>query len=183
MKRLSPCQVRDSATADMPAITALYGHHVATGKASFELVPPTLQEMQGRRDDVLANGLPYLVAERDGAVLGYAYANLFRARPAYRFTVENSVYVAADAIGQGIGKALMTELLQRCEQAGCRQMIAVIGDSANTGSISLHASLGFRFAGVLRASGWKFDRWLDTVMMQRELGSGDRDSAASSPRA
>lgn len=169
-------RIRDSVAADLPTIQAIYAHHVQHGTASFELDAPDLAEMTARRDNVLANGFPYLVAARDGKVLGYAYANLFRTRPAYRFTVENSIYIAPDLRGQGIGKKLLGELLTRCEAAGCRQMVAVIGDSANTGSIALHAALGFRFAGVLRSSGWKFNRWLDTVMMQRDLGPGDSTS-------
>lgn len=122
---------------------------------------------------MLGNGFAWLAAEDQGRVLGYAYANLFHKRPAYRFSVEDSIYLAPDAIGRGIGKRLLTTLLARCEARGCRQMIAVIGDSANTASIGLHAALGFRFAGLLRATGWKHGRWVDTVMMQRELGAGD----------
>ncbi len=170
--------IRDSAPADLAEIQAIYAHHVLTGTASFELDPPSLQEMRDRRDNVLQNGFPYLTATRDDRVVGYAYANFFRTRPAYRFTVENSIYLAPDHIGQGIGKMLLSELLVRCEAVGCRQMVAVIGDSANTGSIGLHAAMGFRFAGVLRASGWKFNRWLDTVSMQRDLGKGDSSAAS-----
>jgi L-amino acid N-acyltransferase YncA len=165
--------IRDSLDHDMPRVQAIYAHHVLHGTGSFELEPPDLAEMRSRRASVLGNRLPYLVAEQNGQVLGYAYANVFRPRPAYRFTVEDSIYIAPESAGQGIGRRLLTELLTRCEQAGSRQMIAVIGDSANIGSIGLHAALGFRFAGVLRSSGWKFERWLDTVMMQRELGAGD----------
>ena len=171
-------QIRDSSTADMADIQRIYAHHVRTGTASFELEAPSLEEMLLRREDVLGNGFPYLAATRDNKVVGYAYVNLFRTRPAYRFTVENSIYIAADQIGQGIGKKLLAELIKRCEAAGARQMVAVIGDSANTGSIGLHASMGFRFAGVLRSSGWKFDRWLDTVTMQRDLGAGDSAPAS-----
>lgn len=165
--------VRASTDADLPAIQAIYAHHVLHGTGSFELEAPDLAEMSRRRADVLRNGLPWLVAQREGRVVGYCYANLFRPRRAYRFLVEDSVYVDPAAIGQGIGHQLLARLLADCEAAGCRQMVAVIGDSANTASIALHARQGFRFAGVLQASGWKFDRWLDTVFMQRALGAGD----------
>jgi L-amino acid N-acyltransferase YncA len=168
----SAVMVRDSVDADLPAIQAIYRHHVEHGTGSFELEPPDLAEMTRRRADVLHNGFPYLVAQVDGQVLGYAYANYFRTRPAYRFTVEDSIYIDKDAVGRGIGRALLRELLARCEARGCRQMLAVIGDSANVASIGLHAACGFRFAGVMRASGWKFERWLDTVFMQRDLGPG-----------
>jgi L-amino acid N-acyltransferase YncA len=170
-------RIRDSLADDLPALQAIYAHHVRHGTGSFELEPPSPDEMRRRRDDVLANGFPYLVATEEAAVLGFAYANFFRARPAYRFTVENSIYLAPEAHGRGIGKRLLQALLARCEAAGCRQVIAVIGDSANTGSIALHAACGFRFAGTLRSTGWKFDRWLDTVLMQKELGPGDRTPA------
>jgi L-amino acid N-acyltransferase YncA len=170
-------RIRDSLADDLPALQAIYAHHVRHGTGSFELEPPSPDEMRRRRDDVLANGFPYLVATEEAAVLGFAYANFFRARPAYRFTVENSIYLAPGAHGRGIGKRLLQALLARCEAAGCRQVIAVIGDSANTGSIALHAACGFRFAGTLRSTGWKFDRWLDTVLMQKELGPGDRTPA------
>jgi L-amino acid N-acyltransferase YncA len=170
-------RIRDSLADDLPALQAIYAHHVRHGTGSFELEPPSPDEMRRRRDDVLANGFPYLVATEEAAVLGFAYANFFRTRPAYRFTVENSIYLAPGAHGRGVGKRLLQALLARCEAAGCRQVIAVIGDSANTGSIALHAACGFRFAGTLRSTGWKFDRWLDTVLMQKELGSGDRTPA------
>lgn len=165
--------LRTSTSSDLAAITRIYAHHVLHGTGSFEIDPPDITEMSARRDQVLARGLPYLVAEQDGLVIGYAYANVFRPRPAYRTTVENSVYVAATHAGQGIGRVLMSELIQQCEAAGMRQMIAVIGDSANQGSIGLHKALGFQPAGLLRSSGWKHGRWLDTVLMQRALGPGD----------
>ena len=171
--------LRDSRDDDLVAIQAIYAHHVRHGTGSFELEPPTVDEMRGRRADVLKNGFPWLVAEAEGRVLGYAYANFFRMRPAYRFTVENSIYIAHDARGRGVGRALLSELVACCERAGCRQMLAIIGDSANTGSIALHASGGFRFAGTMRSTGWKFDRWLDTVIMQRDLGPGDRAPPAA----
>ena len=171
-------QVRDSRDDDLNAIQTIYAHHVRTGAGSFELEPPDLVEVMRRRGDVLRNGFPYLVASvRDDGhdrVVGYAYANFFRLRPAYRFTVENSIYIDPSVQRRGVGKKLLGELVDRCEALGLRQIVAVIGDSANTGSIALHAAAGFRFAGVLRSSGWKFDRWLDTVLMQRELGDGDR---------
>jgi phosphinothricin acetyltransferase len=166
--------LRDSTDTDLPAIQAIYAHHVLHGTGSFELEPPTLQEMAQRRNDVLRNGFAYLVAERAGETVGYAYVNYFRTRPAYRNTVENSIYVRNDQRGRGVGRQLLQALLARCEAAGVRQVLAVIGDSANTGSIALHASCGFRFAGTLRSTGWKFERWLDTVLMQRELDPGDR---------
>ena len=168
--------IRPSLDTDLPAITAIYAHHVMHGRGSFELSPPDLAEMARRRLDVLGKGLPFLCAEENGQVQGYAYANHFRPRPAYRFSVENSVYVAADAPRQGLGRALMAELMRQCELAGARQMIAVIGDSANAGSIGLHTALGFRPAGVLKSSGWKHGQWLDTVLMQRALGQGDQDA-------
>lgn len=179
LRRMHTVSLRDSRDDDLPAIHAIYAHHVRHGTGSFELEPPTLEEMGARRADVLKNGFPYLVAtDADGRVLGYAYANFFRTRPAYRFTVENSIYVADGERGRGVGGRLLRRLVERCEAAGCRQMLAVIGDSANTGSIALHARCGFRFAGTLRATGWKFDRWLDTVLMQKELGPADRTPAA-----
>jgi L-amino acid N-acyltransferase YncA len=154
----------------------IYGHHVLHGTGSFEITPPTSQEMADRRQAVLDNGLPYLIAEINGQVVGYAYANVFRPRPAYRYTLENSVYVHHQMGRQGLARALMAELIARCEQAGGRQMIAVIGDSSNAGSIGLHLALGFRHVGLMRSTGWKHDRWLDTVLMQRDLGPGDTSS-------
>jgi len=174
----SALQVRDSREEDLPAIQAIYAHHVTHGTGTFELDPPSLDEMTRRRSDVLGNRFPYLVAERDGQVIGYAYANFFRARPAYRFTVEDSIYIAPQAIGQGVGRQLLQALLTACEARGCRQVLAVIGDSRNTGSIALHAACGFKMAGILRATGWKFERWLDVVMMQYEAGEGERSAPA-----
>ena len=168
--------VRNSRDDDLPSIQAIYAHHVCHGTGTFEIDPPSLEEMTRRHADVLKNGFPYLVAEREGEVLGYAYANFFRTRPAYRFTVEDSIYISPQAIGQGIGKQLLRGLLDECTARGVRQVLAVIGDSANTGSIALHAACGFRMAGLLRASGWKFERWLDVVMMQYEAGEGERSA-------
>jgi L-amino acid N-acyltransferase YncA len=165
--------IRPSTDADLPANTAIYGDAVLHGTGTFELAPPDQAEMASRRRSVLANGLPWLVAERAGQVLGYAYANHFRPRKAYRFCLEDSIYLHQDARGHGVGRLLLAELVGRCEAAGARQMLAVIGDSANAGSIGVHAALGFAHCGVLKASGWKFGRWLDVVLMQRSLGLGD----------
>jgi len=165
--------VRDAGDDDLNVVTAIYAHHVRHGSASFEETPPDRAEIARRRAAIVAAGLPYLVAELDGRVAGFAYAAPYRARPAYRYAIEDSVYAAPDAHGHGIGRALLAEVIARSTAAGRRQMIAVIGDSANTGSITLHARLGFRQAGVLRAVGFKHGRWLDTVLMQRPLGPGD----------
>ena len=164
--------VRDAREEDMAQVQAIYAHHVLHGTASFEEEPPPPAEMARRRGDVVAKGLPYLVAEMDGRVAGYSYATPYRARSAYRFSTENSVYVDHTRHRSGIGRALLTELIARCERGEWRQMIAVIGDSAQTPSIALHASLGFRHVGTLQSVGLKFGRWLDTVLMQRPLGSG-----------
>ena len=161
--------LRDAHDDDMGAIQAIYAHHVLHGTASFEEEPPPLAEMQRRRADVLARGLPYLVAEVDGRIAGYSYATPYRARSAYRFSIENSVYVAHGRVRAGIGRALLSALIRRCEQGPWRQMIAVIGDSANAASIGLHAELGFRNVGTLHDVGFKFGRWLDSVLMQRAL--------------
>jgi L-amino acid N-acyltransferase YncA len=165
--------IRDSLPADVPAITAIYGHSVLHDNASFELEPPDAAEIARRRDALLQAGFPHLVAEdAAGQVVGYCSAGTYRSRPGYRFTVENSVYVAPDCQGQGIGRALLPRLIDRCEQSGFRLMVAVIGDSANHASIRLHASCGFRHAGVLPNIGWKHGRWLDSVLMVRPLGLG-----------
>lgn len=165
--------IRPSTPADLPAITAIYAWNVQHGTGTFELDAPEQAEISRRRDDVIGKGLPWLVAERDGELLGYAYANHFRPRRAYRFCLEDSVYLADAAKGHGIGTLLLAELMARCEALGARQMLAVIGDSANLGSIGVHRKLGFEHVGVLRAAGWKFERWLDVVMMQKTLGQGD----------
>jgi L-amino acid N-acyltransferase YncA len=167
-----PTFLRDSLDADLPAVTAIYRHAVLHGTGTFELDPPDEAEMARRRAEVLGRALPWLVAERDGAVIGYAYANYFRPRMAYRFCLEDSIYLAPEAQGSGVGTLLLAELIARCEAAGARQMVAVIGDSANAGSIGLHRKLGFRDMGVMQAAGWKFERWLDVVFLQRELGLG-----------
>lgn len=159
---------------DLPAITAIYGHAVRHGTASFELEPPTLDEMQRRWQLLVDAGYPYLVARRAGRVAGYAYASAYRARPAYGATVENSVYVDPAQQGGGVGRRLLDALVEACTQRGYRQLVAVIGDSANTGSRRLHEAAGFDLVGTLRAVGFKHGRWLDTVLMQRALGDGDR---------
>ncbi|TXC65855.1 N-acetyltransferase [Piscinibacter aquaticus] len=169
----APLTIRPSTADDLPAITAIYAWNVDHGTGTFELEAPDLAEMTRRRDDVLGKGLPWLVAERGGQVLGYAYANHFRPRRAYRFCLEDSIYLAETARGQGIGRLLLAELVARCEAAGARQMLAVIGDSANAGSIGVHRALGFEHTGPLRSAGWKFGRWLDVVLMQKSLGTGD----------
>ncbi len=163
-------KVRPAKPADLSAIQEIYAHHVLTGTASFELEAPTVDEMRIRFEGVTAKGLPYLVAEVDGVVVGYAYAGPYRPRPAYAATVENSVYVRHDQAGRGIGKLLLGRLIAECEALGLREMIAVIGDSANEASIRLHAAHGFAMVGTLRGVGKKFGRWLDTVLMQRPLG-------------
>ena len=172
--------IRPSTLADLPAITAIYAHAVLHGTGTFELDAPDEAEMARRRDDVLSKGLPWLVAQAGDQVLGYASANHFRPRRAYRFCLENSIYLAAQTRGQGLGRLLLTELVGRCEAAGARQMLAVIGDADNAGSIGVHAALGFEHCGVLKAAGWKFDRWLDVVLMQRSLGHGHARPAPAS---
>ncbi|VVD62512.1 GNAT family N-acetyltransferase [Pandoraea terrigena] len=162
--------VRDD---DLPAIAAIYAHHVRTGTASFEEVPPDETEMRARCTKVLDARLPYLIAERDGKVLGYAYATHYRPRSAYRFTLEDSVYIAPDATGQGAGRALLIALIARCEGGPWRQLIANVGDSGNVASLALHKACGFTQTGVLTSVGFKFGRWIDTVLMQRPLNAGD----------
>ena len=168
----SPLTLRDSTAADVAACADIYREAVRNGTGTFELEEPDDAEMAKRRDAILAQRLPWLVAERDGQVLGYAYANQFRPRRAYRFCVEDSIYLAPAARGQGVGKLLLVELIARCERLGIRQMLAVIGDAQNAGSISVHRSCGFEHTGTFAAAGWKFERWLDVVMMQRRLGTG-----------
>nr|WP_055038555.1 GNAT family N-acetyltransferase [Blastochloris viridis] len=166
--------LRPAADGDVPAITAIYAKAVRTGTASFELDPPDEAEMRRRLDVVTAFGGPYLVAAgADGGVLGYAYAGAYRTRPAYRFTVEDSIYLAEGACGRGIGRALLGRLIAETTARGFRQMVAVIGDQDNAPSIGLHAAMGFRMVGSLVSTGWKHGRWLDSVLMQRPLGEGD----------
>ena len=164
--------IRPAAAGDLPVITQIYAEAVATGTASFEVVPPDQDEMERRFARISSGGFPYLVAERAGTVLGYGYATAYRERPAYRHTVENSVYLAADARGQGIGGAILRRLIEDATILGFRQMIAVIGDSGNEPSIRLHKAAGFELIGTLKDVGFKHGRWLDTVIMQRPLGPG-----------
>lgn len=178
---VGPLLIRDSRTSDLDAITAIYAEAVQHGTGTFELEPPDGAEMSRRHADITAKGLPWLVAEQQGQVLGYAYANHFRPRLAYRFCLEDSVYLAPAARGRRVGTLLLAELIARSEALGARQMLAVIGDAANAGSIRLHAALGFEHTGVLKASGWKFGRWLDVVLMQRALGLGDSQPPADTP--
>ncbi len=162
--------IRDAAPADLPAIAALYGREVLTGTATFELEPPAVSALTGRYDAVRALGLPWLVAELDGAFAGYAYASPFRPRPAYRYGVEGSVYVEEGARGQGVGRALLTALVDQARERGLRHVIGAISDSATSAaSIALHLQLGFRTVGTYREVGWKFDRWIDVHLMQLDL--------------
>jgi phosphinothricin acetyltransferase len=164
--------IRPSRENDIPSISSIYAHHVLHGTGTFEIAPPTPEDMAQRRAEVLDRGLPYLVAEVDGIVVGFAYCNWFKPRPAYRFSAEDSVYLDVQAHRRGIGRAQLAELAAAAERAGVRKLIAVIGDSRNTGSVALHRSVGFEHVGTLTACGWKFDQWLDVVMMQRALGTG-----------
>jgi len=166
--------IRDARDGDLPAIQEIYAHHVMHGLASFEESAPTAEELRKRREAVLALKLPYLVAEIDGRIAGYAYASPYRARSAYRHSLEDSVYVRDGEGGKGVGAALLAAIIERCEQGPWRQMIAGIGDSQNLASIGLHRKLGFRVVGTLEAVGFKFGRWVDSVLMQRPLGPGSR---------
>lgn len=170
--------IRPSTVDDGDAITAIYAHAVHHGTGTFELEAPDAAEMARRRAAVLEQGLPWLVAVRGGTVLGYAYAAPFRPRRAYRYCLEDSIYLAEGARGQGVGRLLLAELMARCQARGARQMLAVIGDADNAGSIGVHRALGFEPTGVLQAAGWKFGRWLDVVLMQRALGEGAATAAA-----
>lgn len=163
--------IRGCEPHDMQAITQIYAHHVLHGLATFETEPPDVREMKRRRAVTFDRGFPYLVAEIDSEIVGYAYAGPYRPRSSYRYTVENSVYVHPDRRRQGIGQVLLSNLIIQCGQKGFRQMVAVIGDSANYASIGLHERLGFRLVGTLYSVGFKFGRWVDTVLMQRELGT------------
>ena len=165
--------VRPAAAQDLPAIQSIYGYHVLNGLASFEEAAPSAEEMRRRYEDVTRQGLPYLVAEEKGEVLGYGYCTLYRTRSAYRHTLEDSIYVKQGKQGRGVGKAVLAELISRGTVLNYRQIIAVIGDSANAASIAVHASLGFVRAGNLRSTGYKFGRWVVSVLMQLPLGTGD----------
>jgi phosphinothricin acetyltransferase len=165
--------VREVGDADMAAVRGIYAHYALNSLATFEETPPTLEEMLARRSASVELGLPYLVAEAGGEIVGFAYAAAYRARPAYRFTIEDSVYVADGLAGRGVGSALLGELIAGCERGRWRQMLAVVGDSANTGSIALHRRFGFDLVGMLRSVGFKFGRWVDTPILQRALAPGD----------
>jgi phosphinothricin acetyltransferase len=165
-------KIRPSRESDLPAITAIYAHHVLKGTGTFETSPPTEQDMALRRKDVLDKNLPYLVLEDASGTIGFAYCNWFKPRPAYRFSAEDSIYLAPSCNGRGLGKVLLSELMAQAERAGVRKLIAVIGDSSNAASIGVHRSCGFQPVGVLANCGWKFDRWLDVVLMDCALGQG-----------
>lgn len=165
-------QIRPSHDTDVAAITAIYSHHVLHGTGTFETDPPSAADMASRRADVLSKNLPYLVAERDGELLGFAYCNWFKPRPAYRFSAEDSIYLADGARGQGLGARLLSALSEAAETVGVRKLIAVIGDSANAGSIGVHRAQGFSHVGVLKDCGWKFGEWRDVVLMEKVLGEG-----------
>ena len=166
-------QLRAATPDDIGEIHAIYAHHVLRGLASFEEEPPSASELRRRLEEVTARGLPFLVADFGGTVAGYGYCSLYRARSAYRYTLEDSVYVRPDALGRGVGKVLLAELIRRCEALGYRELVAIIGDSANAASIGLHAAEGFLRVGTLRSVGFKLGRWVDSVIMQRTLGAGD----------
>ena len=168
--------IRPSRDEDIAAITTIYNHHVLHGTGTFEIDPPSATDMASRRADVLGKGLPYLVVEEEGQVLGFAYANWFKPRPAYRFSAENSIYLAPGVAGRGLGRLLLDVLCVQAEAAGVRKLIAVIGDSANAGSIGVHRSAGFTHVGLIKSCGWKFGRWLDIVLMEKPLGAGDATS-------
>ena len=170
---MSAPEIRPTLEADLPAITAIYQQAVREGTATFELEPPDLTEMTRRYRTLIDGGYPYFVAILDGRVAGYAYAGAYRPRPAYRFSAEDSIYLHPDAAGQGLGKQLLAALAAQAEAAGIRKLIAVIGDSANAGSVGVHRVCGFRPAGAIHSCGWKFDRWLDIVLMERTVGPGD----------
>jgi phosphinothricin acetyltransferase len=170
--------VRPATEADVAALADIYAHHVAHGTASFEEVAPTADDMAQRLRAVLSRGLPWMVAEENGRVLGYAYAGPYHSRSAYRYTVEDSVYVAPSAMRRGVGRALLQRVLEECAAMGLRRMVALIGDSANTGSVRLHEALGFQPVGTLPAVGYKHGRWLDVVLMHKALNGGDGDDAA-----
>ena len=173
-------KIRPSLDTDIPTITAIYTHHVLHGTGTFETTPPTEQDMASRRADVLSKGLPYLVIETADGVLGFAYCTWFKPRPAYRFSAEDSIYLAPTAAGNGLGRVLLEELMAQAERAGVRKLIAVIGDSANLASVGVHKACGFQSVGVLANCGWKFERWLDVVLMDRVIGLGSTQAPAQS---
>ncbi|WP_426144591.1 GNAT family N-acetyltransferase [Polaromonas sp. DSR2-3-2] len=173
--------IRPSRDEDICAITAIYSHHVLHGTGTFETEPPNAADMAFRRADVLSKGLPYLVAEQDGEILGFAYGNWFKPRPAYRYSVEDSIYLAPELHRKGLGRALLAELLVRCEAAGIRKVMAIIGDSANAGSVGVHRALGFTQVGIVEACGWKLGAWRDIVIMQKTLGAGGTQPPLEAP--
>ena len=181
--------IRPSTDADLPSITAIYGHHVLHGTGTFEIDPPSLADMTARRADVVGKGLPWLVAtlqyasQSEPTVVGYAYCNWFKPRPAYRFSAEDSIYLSPDVSGKGYGALLLAELLTQAQRAGVRKLIAVIGDSANAGSIGVHRAAGFQPVGVLKSCGWKFNQWLDVVLMDKAIGESDTTPAVTSSLA
>ena len=164
---------RDATAADVPALQAIYAHHVLHGVGTFEEIPPSAADMHEKWRGIVASGLPWLVADEAGEVNGFAYASAFRPRTGYRYSIEDSVYVRDDRRGQGIGARLLAQLLPRCEATGARQVVAVIGGSENTGSIAVHRRAGFAHIGTVRSVGFKFGKWVDIVMMQRALNGGD----------
>ena len=182
-KTASKPLIRDAAARDMAAVAGIYRGYVLDGLATFETDPPSAGEMDLRRRAIQQGGLPYYVADLDGMVAGYAYAGRYRTRAAYRYTVEDSIYVSPDRGGRGIGLALLSALIERCAALGYRQMLAVIGDSANDASIRLHERAGFRQVGLLPSVGFKLDRWVDSVLMQRPLGAGDAGLPDANPNA
>ena len=176
-----PVLIRPAQHTDLPAIAEIYRWNVLHGTGTFELEPPDLADLAHRWEDVRAKGLPWLVAQCGSVVSGYAYANHFRPRRAYRFCLENSIYLANDMRGRGLGRLLLAELMARCTAAGARQMLAVIGDSDNLASVALHRSMGFESIGIMKSAGWKFERWLDVVLMQRSLGDGNSSAPVDAP--
>ncbi len=165
--------IRPSRDEDIPAITAIYAHHVLHGTGTFETEPPNVADMAMRRADVLSKGLPYLVAEQGRKIAGFAYGNWFKPRPAYRYSVEDSIYLAPDLHRKGLGRALLAELLARCEAVGIRKVMAIVGDSTNAGSVGVHRAVGFTQVGTINSCGWKFGAWRDIVIMEKTLGLGD----------
>jgi phosphinothricin acetyltransferase len=173
--------IRPSLEADVPAVTAIYAHHVLNSTGTFETEAPSAQDMAHRRADVLSKGLPYLVAVDGDRVIGFAYGNWFKPRPAYRYSVEDSIYLAPGQHRKGLGRALLAELIARCEARGIRKMMAIVGDSANKGSVGVHLALGFEQVGKIEACGWKFGAWRDIVIMQKTLGFGDKEPPSEMP--
>ncbi|CAF3463169.1 unnamed protein product [Rotaria sp. Silwood1] len=165
--------IRPSREADIAAITAIYSYYVLNSTCTFEITPPTIDQMASRRDDVLKNNMPYLVAEEADSIIGYAYCTWFKPRAAYRFSMESTIYLDKDMCGKGYGRLLLNALLHEAKLVGVRKMIAVIGDSASERSISLHRTAGFTHVGLLKSCGWKFNRWIDVIIMEKSIGDGD----------